>query len=263
MTRTSAELDFGVIHCHGIAAIEAMAAENAALRSRLSDAGQDVGSNPILSPGASRSRVQPLGRCGCRCPSSRNTQRIIRRYRMNQRRKVLKGLGVSVPAVWTATVVQTVSLPVHAQTSQQETTSGCSALAIPGTTVSCPVATGSGITNSYTDYRIDDSGSCPVLSQTTASEFPDSDDVLQVRVFTCESCTTLDDSRVLIQVRTNGPFRSLGVACGATATTTQSGPLTFESSSGVTYQADFTITGTIDAEGNSVTVSDITLTPIS
>lgn len=184
---------------------------------------------------------------------------------MNQRRKVLKSFGISVPAVWTATVVQTVLLPVHAQTSQQDAASsseGCSALIIPGLTVSCPVGDGSGTTVNRTDYRIDDSGSCPVLNQTTGSETPDSDDVFQVYVRTCESCNNENSSEVRIELLTNGPTRTYVMRCDASDGSLTNSNLDFESSSGVTYEADITVTGTIDGDGNFLTLSDITLTPI-
>lgn len=178
---------------------------------------------------------------------------------MNQRRKVLKSLGISVPAVWTATVVETVLLPVHAQTSQQEAASGsegCSPLFIPGMTVSCPVPGGSGTTINWTTYRIDDSGSCPVvLSETNGSEFPGGS-YLQVYVRTRES-----ESDLYIELRTDGPSRTYSMDCDGTTPSEVLSDLDFESSSDVTYDADFTVTGTIDGGGNSLTLSDITLTP--
>lgn len=41
------------------------------------------------------------------------------------RRKILKGLAVTLPAAWSAPLVKSVVLPAHAQTSQCEAPPGC------------------------------------------------------------------------------------------------------------------------------------------
>lgn len=41
------------------------------------------------------------------------------------RRRILKGLAVTLPAVWTAPMVKSVVLPAHAQTSQCAAAAGC------------------------------------------------------------------------------------------------------------------------------------------
>lgn len=187
---------------------------------------------------------------------------------MKQRRILLKGIGLSVPAIWATPVVQSVVLPAHAQTSAAESSSaasssdsdGCSALVITGRTRSCP--TTENVSSTVTiDYRIDDSAACPVLTQSQRVPRPiisDSDDILRVRAST-NGFTDL----VSIRVQTSGGEVSRELACTATDPgSSATGPLMFDSSSGATYQAEFTISATIDGGSNSLTLSDITLTPI-
>ena len=56
----------------------------------------------------------------------------------NERRKALKVLAVSTPVVWTRPVVDSVVLPVHAQTTCSSIT--CSGTPPDGTTVSSDIA---------------------------------------------------------------------------------------------------------------------------
>ncbi len=191
---------------------------------------------------------------------------------MTKRREILKGLGLALPAVWTAPVVQSVSLPAHAQTTDpeqdQSTTRGnnendddidpgpaCQPLLIPGASVSCP-SDGSGVL--ATQHRVDDSGVCPALRSTAGFDATPAVDVVQVERWRNSNVV----NNVGISVRTSrGNYSQFTLDCGSPGSSTgnPSQTLTFQSSSGAMWQAEFDLNR---SSTGTVTLGNIALSPV-
>lgn len=165
---------------------------------------------------------------------------------MNQRRTVLK--GIALPAIWATPLVQSVVLPVHAQTSE---TDNCPRLSISGFTETCPVVISETV---GTVYRLDDSGPCPVLTSTRDNTPQSGRDVLQVL------STRAASNQFNINVRRVGQSVNLTQNCEPPLDGTENGPVTFEALSGALWQADFTITA--EAASSSISISTIALSPV-
>ena len=76
----------------------------------------------------------------------------------NSRRNILKGLGITLPATWLSPVVETVVLPVHAQTSESE----CLSQTIPEQTISCSTDNMPGVWD-VTPFEIREDGTCFII----------------------------------------------------------------------------------------------------
>ncbi|MDZ7842412.1 MAG: hypothetical protein U5R46_16560 [Gammaproteobacteria bacterium] len=178
---------------------------------------------------------------------------------MKQRRTLLKGIGLSLPAVWGTPVVQSVVLPAHAQTSTDNPTSeinssGCPDLIIPGTSISCPVMVSGSV---GTQFRVDENGECPIVTEAIDFELTPPEDVLQVEV---EQNGSSFFNNVGISVRTNDERASRNTTdCGLTPNSMGTSPYTFnfQGSSGNPWQAEFTLS----IANSTVSLSDILLTP--
>ena len=191
------------------------------------------------------------------------------------RRNVILGMGTALasssqlPARWSKPVIDSVILPVHAQTSatttaDPTTTTDPTTTVNPTTTVTPTTTTAPTTTpcpntmftipggsascgnrmNSFVRYSLDFSSGCPVL--TTGGN----DVELQFLV---------NDIRALIKVTIGGTLIRGNLTCNAPRTSRRSGNPTFTASDGSTWQAAVSLS----ADGiDTVTLQDITITLI-
>lgn len=85
------------------------------------------------------------------------------------RRRLLKSIGIALPAAWSTPVVQSIVLPAHAQMSPPESsTPGCPPMTIADFEVACDTTPDPG---EETPLVVEESeGGCPVLATVSAIE---------------------------------------------------------------------------------------------